>query len=88
MTTVLFDDQIEIIHDCFPMDVVNEAERIGIRRTHAASYKNDSRGVQLNYQVAGEMLACMRCADIDVCEMEIRIPEFLKPVTEHLEEDE
>lgn len=70
------------------MDAINEAEKIGIRRTHAASYKNDSRGVQLNYQIAGEMLACMRCADIDACEMEVRIPEFLKPVTKHLEEDE
>ena len=67
------------------IDAVNEAEKIGIRRTHAASYKNDSRGVQLNYHVAGEMLACMRREDIDVCEMEVRIPEFLKPVTRHLE---
>lgn len=48
----------------------------------------DSRGVQLNYQVAGEMLACMRCADIDAREMEVGIPEILKSVTEHLEEDE
>lgn len=69
------------------IDAAEEAEKIGISRTHAASYKNDSKGVQLNYQAAGMVLSCMRCADYDEEEMAIRIPEMLKPVIQHLEED-
>ncbi len=70
------------------MDAVEEAEKIGIRRTHAASYKNDSKGVQLNYEVAGRVMSCMRASKCSVEEMDLKVPEFLKPVTQHLEEDE
>ncbi len=70
------------------IDAVEEAEKIGIRRTHAASYKNDSKGVQLNYQAAGSILTCMRSEAYDDEEMELMMPEFFKSITEHLEEDD
>lgn len=70
------------------IDAVEEAEKIGIRRTYAANYKNDSKGVRLNYQAVGRVLSCMRCADYDEEEKDIMIPEFLRQVTQHLEEDE
>ena len=70
------------------MDAVEEAEKIGIRRTHAASYKNDARGVQLNYEAAGKIMSYMRTAECDMEDMIMKVPEFLKPVTQHLEEDE
>ena len=69
------------------IDAAEEAEKIGIRRSHAASYKNDAKGVKLNYQAAGSIVACMRSSDYDAEEMELRIPQFLRPVKEHLEED-
>lgn len=70
------------------MDAVEEAEKIGIRRTHAASYKNDAKGVQLNYQAVGSVLSCMRCADYKEEEKDIKISEFLRSVKRHLEEDD
>lgn len=66
------------------MDAVQEAEKIGIRRSRAASYKNDSRGVQLNYQATGNIISYMRNSKENVEEKEMRIPEFLNPVTQHL----
>lgn len=52
------------------MDAVEEAGRIGIRRSHAVSYINDSEGVAMNYVAAGAALSSIRmCApcqdDID-----------------------
>lgn len=67
------------------IDAAAEAERIGIRRTHAASYKKDSKGVKLNFEAAGRVMACMRSEEYDEEDMEIRIPDFLKPVKAHLE---
>ncbi len=70
------------------IDAVKEATKIGIRKTNAASYKNDSKGVRLNYQVAGNVLACMRSSEYSMEEKALKIPEFLKTVTKHLEEDD
>ncbi len=70
------------------IDAVEEAEKIGIQRTHAASYKNDSKGVRLNYQVAERVLSCMRSSECSVEEKTLKIPEFLKPVTQHLKEND
>ncbi len=67
------------------IDAVEEAEKIGICKSHAASYRNDGRGVQLNYQAAGNILSCMRSADCNEEEIEAKIPKFFRPVTEHLE---
>lgn len=52
------------------MDAVEEAGRIGIRRSHAVNYINDSEGVTMNYEAAGAALSSIRmCApcqdDID-----------------------
>ena len=69
------------------MDAVAEAEKIGIRRTHAASYKNDAKGVRLNYETAGRVLSCMRSADCSTEEMSMRVSKYLKVVTDHLEEE-
>lgn len=70
------------------IDAVQEAEKIGIRRTHAASYKNDSRGVQLNYQATANVISYMRSSKSSMEEKAMKIPEFLRPVTEHLEEND
>lgn len=68
------------------IDAVEEAEKLGIRRTHAASYKNDSKGVRLNYQATGQILSCMRSDEYDDREMDLMIPQFLKTIAEHLSE--
>lgn len=70
------------------IDEVGEAEKTGIRRTHAASYKNDAKGVQLNFEVTGRVLSCMRASGCIPEELDSRIPEFLRPVTQHLEKDD
>ena len=69
------------------MDAVAEAEKIGIRRTHAASYKNDAKGVRLNYETAGRVLSCMRSADCSTAEMGRRVEKYLRVVTDHLESE-
>lgn len=68
------------------IDAVEEAEKLGIRRTHAASYKNDSKGVRLNYQATGQIISCMRSDEYDDREMDLMIPQFLKTIAEHLSE--
>ena len=70
------------------IDAVEEAGKIGIRRTHAVSYKNDARGVQLNYETAGTIMSYMRTAQCSQRDMDVKVSEFLKPVTKHLEEEE
>ncbi len=70
------------------IDAAEEAEKIGIKRTHAASYKNDSRGVKLNFEVAGRVMSCMRASECAPQEMDGKIPDFLRPISQHLEEDE
>ena len=58
------------------IDAVEEAAKIGIRRTHAASYKNDSKGVKLNYAAVGRVMSCMRASDCIMDEMDTKISEF------------
>ena len=70
------------------MDAVEEADKIGIRKTHAVSYRPTSKGVRLNYETAGRVLSCMRSDDCSLEEKMLKVPEFLRPITEHLEEDE
>jgi len=70
------------------MDAVSEAEKIGIKRTHAASYKNDRKGVALNYAVAGDVINCMMRRDLSCKDKELAIPKILRPVSAHLEDDE
>ena len=70
------------------MDAVEEADKIGIRRSHAASYRPTPKGVRLNYEAAGSVLSCMRSSDCSMEEKMLKVPEFLQPIKEHLEEDE
>lgn len=70
------------------MDAVEEADKIGIRKTHAVSYRPTPKGVRLNYEAAGSVLSCMRSADCSMEEKMLKVPEFLRPIKEHLEEDE
>ena len=70
------------------MDAVKEADKIGIRKTHAASYKPSAAGVRLNYEVAGNVLSCMRVADCSMEEKLLKVPEFLKTIKEYMEEEE
>ena len=66
------------------IDAVTEAEKLGIRKSHAASYKNDSKGVQLNYQAATNILLYMRSMECDSDEMDLQISKLLKPIRDHL----
>ena len=70
------------------MDAVEEADKIGIRRTHAVSYRPTSKGVRLNYEVTGSVLSCMRSSACSMEEKMMKVPEFFKPITEHLKENE
>lgn len=70
------------------MDAAEEAEKIGIRRTHAASYRNDSKGVELNFSAAGKVISCMRKSSCKKEEMDVILPDYLRPVREHLEGEE
>ena len=70
------------------IDAVEEAGKIGIRSTHAVSYKNDARGVQLNYETAGTVMSYMRTAHCSQRDMDMKLSEYLKHVTKHLEEEE
>ena len=47
------------------MDAAKEAERFGISADRAMSYKNDSVGVSLNYEVLGDAVCCMRRMAMD-----------------------
>ena len=69
------------------MDAVSEAEKIGIKRTHAASYKNDKKGVALNYAVAGNVIDCMIRCDLSSADKELAIPKMLRPVSDYLEDE-
>ena len=42
------------------MDAVSEAGALGIAPERAVKFRNDSRGVRLNYEVVAETLCCMR----------------------------
>ncbi len=69
------------------IDAAEEAEKMGIPRTYAASYKNDAKGVELNFKAIGNVVSCMRASGGALRDKEVKIPEFLKPVTQHLEEN-
>ena len=53
------------------MDAAKEAERFGISRSRAMSYKNDGVGVGLNYTVLSDAMCSLRHMvneDLDACE--------------------
>ncbi len=66
------------------MDAISEAEKLGINRRHAVSYRNDSDGVTLNYNVAGDVLSTMR-GDFLVGEaLDEEIDAAFEPIRRHL----
>lgn len=69
------------------MDAVEEADKIGIRKTHAVSYRPTSKGVRLNYEVAGSVLSCMRSDDCTMEEKMLKVPEFLRPIEQYFDEE-
>ena len=64
------------------IDAVTEAEKIGIRKSHAVTYKNDREGVRLNYQVAGQVMSCIRNSSCSAEDIEVKIPEYLNKIRE------
>ena len=67
------------------MDAVKEAGNLGIRPERAVTYKNDSKGVELNYEAVGSVLSCMRSAKF-ACnrkESEMEIENCLRTIAEH-----
>ena len=69
------------------IDAVKEAESLGIKSMCAVSYRNDSKGVQLNYSVAGNILSNLRNKEYDEDEADEMIGECLRPITHHLEDE-
>lgn len=43
------------------IDAVETARRYGIEKERAVTYRSDSEGTRLNYDVLGETISCMRC---------------------------
>lgn len=68
-------------------NAVNEANKIGIRKTHAVSYRPISKGVRLNYEVAGSVLSCMRSNDCTMEEKMLKVPKFLRPIEQYFDEE-
>ena len=67
------------------MDAVKEAGNLGIRPERAVTYKNDSKGVKLNYDAVGNVLSCMRSAKFvrNRKESEMEIEDCLRTIAEH-----
>ena len=70
------------------MDAVTEAEKMGIRKTHAVNYRPTSKGIKINYETTGSVLSYIRSAEFSMEEKMLKVPEFLRPIKEHMEEDE
>ena len=65
------------------IDAVKEASNLGIRKKRAVTYRNDSKGVQLNYMVAGNIVSNLRCNDYDDDEADEMFSECMRPITQH-----
>lgn len=66
------------------IDAVKEASNLGIREKRAVTYRNDSRGVQLNYMVAGNIVSNLRCNQYDDEEADEMFRECVQPIAQHL----
>ena len=69
------------------IDAAKEAENLGIRASHAATYRNVSIGVGLIFKVAGSILSNLRNNDYDEEQKDRMVYECLRPIAKHLEED-
>ena len=66
------------------MDAVTEAERLGISRKHAVSYRNDAEGVALNYDVTGKVLSKMRDGRLSGGIIDEELDMAFEPIRRHL----
>ena len=66
------------------IDAVREASNLGIKEKRAVTYRNDSRGVQLNYMVAGNIVSNLRCNQYDDEEADKMFRECVQPIAQHL----
>ena len=66
------------------IDAVKEAANLGIRQKRAVTYRNDSKGVQLNYMVAGNIVSNLRCNDYNKEEADEMFSECMRPIIQHL----
>ena len=66
------------------IDAVKEASNLGIRQKRAVTYRNDSKGVQLNYMVAGNIVSNLRCNDYNKEEADEMFSECMRPIIQHL----
>lgn len=69
------------------IDAVKEAANLGIKPMRAVSYKNDSKGVQLNYSAAGNIVSNLRSTHYTPREADCMIQACLRPIKKHLEEE-
>ncbi|MCD7847301.1 MAG: hypothetical protein LUG49_04645 [Oscillospiraceae bacterium] len=44
------------------IDAVETAKRFGIKEDRAVNYHSDHKGTQLNYEVLGDAISCVRCS--------------------------
>lgn len=66
------------------IDAVREASNLGIKEKRAVTYRNDSRGVQLNYMVAGNIVSNLRCNQYDDVEADKMFFECTRPIAQYL----
>ncbi|MBR2045035.1 MAG: hypothetical protein IJ958_02740 [Agathobacter sp.] len=64
---------------------LSEASNLGIRPSRAVTYRNDSRGVQLNYSVAGNIVSNLRCNDYTKDEEDVMFNKCMAPIVKHME---
>jgi len=69
------------------IDAAEEAEKIGIKRNYAARYKNDSKGVQINYHVFNHAISYLRDSATDVRDAGRVMPGILSEAEEYLNEE-
>ena len=70
------------------IDAVREAENLGIRGKRAVTYRNDSKGVQLNYCVAGNIVSNLRSHDYSAEEEDRMIHKCFSSISNHLKGEE
>ena len=70
------------------IDAAKEAENLGIRPMRAVSYRNDSRGVQLNYSVAANVVSNLRNNDYSEREADHMIHKCLRPISDYMGQSE
>lgn len=66
------------------IDAAKEARSLGINANRAVNYKNDSKGVRLNYMVAGNIISNLRCNQYDDEEADKMFFECVQPIAQHL----